>query len=700
MRPNKVYKIIKIFLLTIILPAFLILMYKYKKMFPPKILPEGFEKYNVPPEEYAIVILGSDVVEKLYKKNLTGYAMSVEKVYGPKEDKSIDNLKLSFNSIISGYQKWKLITNREQFEIIKQRKKFDLEQKKELIRAGLINTQKYAEFLTESEKLQINYDVFLRWRYKNVDETLCELTCEIVNRSNSVVEVVSSVIFTHPVIYKNYIKIIKLLNYFSYISSGYIVLVVFIVFTLLVNLNLKKKKIISNLSLIEQEIYNLIQNGSFTTALKMIDTVLDFLPDYSPIFAIKERLMVVTKNDPEKAQQAYVRYSNLKTKFHSGLLSQVEMSELNSIEESLDLPEVVKFVSLCKTYTKLLEINTLLSLRKEKVLKLISAGSLEQAKNELDKLQNEKILTEYQLLTNTLKDENPSFFQVSLPPYDNFLELVRDVNEKIIISKQKLEEAKKLVSEGDIYQAEELLKETIMLNQDLEEAKKLYKEINEAKNITAIKLVSEKINEEIVIIKKDVISIFRRDKKHPDIEVNLPQISRDKHLKISIFENEVIAEDENSTNGTFVCGKKILKCQLQNGDIINLAGIYEIITHIYYGKSEKLKDNQQVRDTIPSEIKISIQNSTVTSQVIGLFLNTQDNRKYIIIPSVIDKSWKIALPLKLSAAGFEYSEDENSKIKILFNNGVIMLGLEEQYSILLVGKVLEFKGYRYKVEKY
>lgn len=94
-----------------------------------------------------------------------------------------------------------------------------------------------------------------------------------------------------------------------------------------------------------------------------------------------------------------------------------------------------------------------------------------------------------------------------------------------------------------------------------------------------LKFTPEKFGKEIHIFKKDTITIFCKDK-----HINGPRISCDHHLKISIVENKVILENQNSINRTYLGKERILCAEIEDGYIINLAHVYKMTFHIYRGR--------------------------------------------------------------------------------------------------------------------
>ena len=76
------------------------------------------------------------------------------------------------------------------------------------------------------------------------------------------------------------------------------------------------------------------------------------------------------------------------------------------------------------------------------------------------------------------------------------------------------------------------------------------------------------INQQITPIVKDVTRFGRQ--LDNDIVLQEESISRN-HAEIGIEGGEYILTDKQSTSGTFVNGRRIVRCVLNSGDLISLA---------------------------------------------------------------------------------------------------------------------------------
>lgn len=691
MNPRKIYFISKILLLTLVVPLIFLLMFFYYKTFPLKILPEGFEKYNISPEEFAVVILANDVIERLSKKNLRGYAMCAENIEGPQTLQEIEGLVITFNSVLAKYDGWSLLADKKQTELLKQRKKLDFESKKELIKAGLIDPQKYVNFLIASDLIKVNYDIMLKWRFATADRILCELVCEIINRATMVKEVVSSVVFTNPAVYKKYTSAVKFLTYASYISSGYISVILFFVFTSAMYIELKKKSLLKILPLKEEEINKLIKNGSYTSALKTIEQLLNFFPESSWLIALKERLLIVTKNEPKKAEQAYVRYVNLKTKLARNIiLSDEETQQLKSLPDQLALPEINELVAKYERYINALKLRQQINAEVQYIKMLTEAGELSKAETELDSLSKAEMLEEYKNVELQTKNEDKFLTVLN----EDIKSLRVNIRQKLKTSMECLEKAKNLISyKGSITEAENLLRSALKNNMDLKEARTILTKIEKSKKAKKLHLLPEKVGKHILIFKKDSITFFRKDKKLPDVEIEDPRVSRDRHLKICILENKVIAEDEGSTNGTYYRGQKINRVELEDGDILNLANVYEIVIHIY--RKRKFLHKTLIDSNNLEGYKLGQPAKTQLQKVYGIFIETKDINCIVLPQRDTSEETYSEVPVSFSLAGIGY--DESSDTFISVHDNVIIFSTSKERKILCSDETIEYKGVSYRV---
>lgn len=76
-----------------------------------------------------------------------------------------------------------------------------------------------------------------------------------------------------------------------------------------------------------------------------------------------------------------------------------------------------------------------------------------------------------------------------------------------------------------------------------------------------------------------------------DIVIEDPRISR-MHAQIRQFQDNYLIIDLNSTGGTYVNGKKVVKKVLQPGDVISLAGVSMIFNMDFSGSSKEDRDTQ------------------------------------------------------------------------------------------------------------
>jgi pSer/pThr/pTyr-binding forkhead associated (FHA) protein len=78
------------------------------------------------------------------------------------------------------------------------------------------------------------------------------------------------------------------------------------------------------------------------------------------------------------------------------------------------------------------------------------------------------------------------------------------------------------------------------------------------------------LNAQIIPLNKPVTTMGRLLEN--DVVINDPAVSR-YHAEIHLEENQFVLVDKESTGGTFLNNKKILRAVLYSGDLISLAGL-------------------------------------------------------------------------------------------------------------------------------
>jgi hypothetical protein len=157
--------------------------------------------------------------------------------------------------------------------------------------------------------------------------------------------------------------------------------------------------------------------------------------------------------------------------------------------------------------------------------------------------------------------------------------------------------------------------------------------------------------------------------------------------------NQIIAQDQNSKNGTKIAGETLkngAKRIINDGDIIDFSGVYQLTAHIYRGKRE---DKQTVivgQETITP----GVINERDKGEILSVVLEGSDDRIFIILISKV--------PIKFSSVGITY--DNSSDIFICRDNDVCFIKFPDSnrgkvIEIIYPGKEIEYEGVYYVVSE-
>ncbi|MBU2567293.1 MAG: FHA domain-containing protein [Elusimicrobia bacterium] len=661
------------------------LIYFYRQLFPERIIPAGYEKYNITPAEYAIAMVGKDIVKQSQGKKLRGYIVSLKNIVGP-IDEEIEKLKKDINLALGQYNGWMVIAPEEQLNEIKKRKNEDIARKKSLISAGFIDPEAYIRFQIQGDRIRVDYDIMAEWKWLPGSIENCQIIVTVINRSSGKAEFSSDVSFTHPVYFKKYRNIQQAILYGTYISSGIFgSAFLFFIITSSV-LVLKRRKLEKLVPEAMQKLEEYIQKGSYTGANSLVSQQLDFFPANTDFIAFKHRLMVVTKDNPRRAEESYVRYINLGTKLRQNVcLTDEEYDDLKNLPQYLELPEITEMIAKYQKFIEGHNICKKIRQKQEQIRMFIDNGELSKAQEEMDSLYKDDSWVEYKSLVSMPEMATQ---RLALPSPDNFDNIREEVENRFKASKENVNRAEEHISKGEISEAEELLKEVVKTNKDLREsAENILSNIEKSRKSEKLCLKPEKIGKEIVVFKKDTITLARKARGTPDIDINNLKVSRDNHLKLCIVENKVIAEDLNSAGGTYHRGEKITRSQMEDGDILDISHSYRMTVHICRGR--EIVQSTLVPGTIPSEMKIDPRDIDEHQKISGLFIEA-DDRNIIVLAGN-----EPAIPIAFKSIGIVYEKSGDCQISV--KDGVIVLRTPDTSQILCDGSNVDYKGIRYRI---
>jgi len=637
-----------IFILTCLFLIFP-LIYFYYVLFPP----------NIISVENALSSFSKNFIREVKKKKLRGYISSVEKIDGI-TDGSVQKLVPVFNLILSNYSGWKvLITENERKEI---KDRINLYMKRW---GGIVGYDSLYKFIKKEANAirRLKYYPQVKCEFIPGEKKLILLNFSIVDFGAKSNILTISTRFTHPLYYEKIKKRERIIKYGTYIS---ILLIIFMYLSYLliylyqrISLSIKRRKIKKTFPEIMERLENYFNKGHFVAADNLINQCLKVLPENTDLIAFKERLEDYCGGDPKRAQIAYVEMLKLKKRIsvsNEGEIPALEHQEREKVKELI--PYCPELKTLYEEYSKLAS-EKIIKREIGLVLSLLREGRLKQAREEADKL-----LHQY-------------------PSNKDIINLLERIEEQDKEAKNYLKEAKEEFNKMNVENALKLLEESLKLNQELEEADEMKYRIIKAKEIKKIMLKPEKIGKEIIILNQETVTFGR---ENTDIVISHPQISR-KHLKISMVDDKVIAEDLNSTNGTFHRGNRIDKlAEIVDGDILNLAGVYQLIIHIIYSNRGQVSQLTQ-------QAEITLQNfaepNNTKKGVSGIYIEASD-RDYIILRN--------SVPLDLKPIGISF--EKISKYQLVNREGIIFLSTSQKAYFLYPGEKIQEKGLIYTVKKY
>lgn len=632
-----------------------------------------FRKYEVKEYKLQISKLLDDIYQKSYEKNFKGTLSELKEIKGPEKDETINSLfineiKMGFLSKDSPYI---LIIEPSEFEK-------EIKELKESLKSRNVSDETISDIIIRKTRKAIkvpDYRAELKWNWEDKSNGYIRLNFKI----SSVNFIESSVVITHPEYEKNYYakkEFFKVLFYiFSLISAVSMLIIIY----LEMGLFLLKKKLIKNITGLKETVENYVRDGSFVAAYNEIEKFLKYLPDNSDLISLKENLMVKTNNNPEKAERMYRDYKNIEAKVRGrGKVKKEDLDDLKEINKSIPFEGIAEVIGKIE---RIIEENE----TKEKSFKakqLIKEGKLEEAESLIENIN-------YLPRTDEEKSEKLIGFEGELKEINESIEKIRKDSEKIF------NEAMDFLKSGEIKKAKDLLKSAVEKNKNLDEARKILNEIEKSKDSEKYFLTPAKteIGKKIFIFKKKELTLFRKDKKEPDIELNFQTVSRDAHLEIALIMNQIIAQDQNSKNGTKIAGEIIRnnsKIAIDDGYVLDFNGAYQMTAHIYKGGIFNQKTVMVGQETVVP----GIINKKDKSEILSAVFEGSDDRIFIILISKV--------PIKFSSIGITY--DNSSDIFICNDDGVCFIKFPDSETgkateIIYPGKEIEYKGVCYIVRE-
>lgn len=526
-----------------------------------------------------------------------------------------------------------------------------------------------------------DYSADVSWTWINKEQGYILLTIKI----NSVSEFIEAKTeITHPSFAKDYKSKKEFLKILFYTSSviSFISLIIF--FFIEITLRLSSKKALESIDEIKEKVYSFANSGQFVAAMNEVEKYLALLPDNSSLIALKNQILIKTKNNPFEGEKAFNKLKVITSKLEGRGIDRITEDDLKELKEISEKIEVENIGAMIGKIERIIETKSALdrlSQTNAKAKILLEQGLPEEALKELEKAKEDLYIT------NQTATSLGSELKLALPSPDIIENIILKAQEKIKQSNDDLNEAKKLLTKGEIKRSYELFTKAFSNNKSLSEAQKIIELMEKSKKSEKIILIPKKIGKKIIIIKKDLITIFRKDKKNPDIEISARTVSRDAHLKIALVGDKLIAQDEYSTYGTKIGGNIIKdgsKCEIEDGDIINFNDGYIMTAHIFRFGDESFYDETTLEQTIIKEPERPSKKGKISSIV----FEGEDDRIFIML---ID-----SVRVSLKSTGIIY--DKNGRYTIKQQDGIVGFIFDEKIEILSPGLEFEYKGIKYEVD--
>jgi len=324
----------------------------------------------------------------------------------------------------------------------------------------------------------------------------------------------------------------------------------------------------NNLPGVMEKLEELVSSGHFIAAGQLVESQLKLFPDYSDLVAFRERLEDFTGGNPKKAQEAFVESLKLKKiieKAQSRGLSGVDLLPLDDVDKIKGLlpynPELQSEISVYKQF-------------EEKKRRLDELAPALQACRRL--VEQNKQLSAWKSCEE---------LYAGAPDSEDARNLLAQISAALKEERSLIEDAKQKITNGQISEASQLLDNALEINIESKEATILRLKIDSASSRSSLLLSGVDADEQVLMI-LDTSAVIGRssDENQPDIAVTDKLVSR-RHLRMSIVDDKVIAEDLRSVNGTTVNGEKIEVARLSTGDKLELGGVVEYSVYIHTEQS-------------------------------------------------------------------------------------------------------------------
>lgn len=473
-----------------------------------------------------------------------------------------------------------------------------------------------------------------------------------------------------------YISLYKSVNFFMIVIAVLGIIALFYLLFHLILFQLNKKKASLNHDDFIEKVKNFINAKSFVAASKMLERYHELDPDNPDVIALKTRLEIVIKNydsngDPKKAEAAIILIDASRKKINEG---------------------------------KMLEQNEKLALRRlpahEAELVIEESQQIEKAGNSKKEIEMICISCESMLETGDIRKakaeaEKQIRKMADVEGREKLKTIILELDKRMKENEKKFNEVLDLIAKESFGKAKTLLREIQVTDRTYPEAMALLEEIELSESTSVYKLKPEKTGKNLVIYKKEVIMFARPDREEPDVAIANGAISRDKHFKLVVVNSKVIGEN-HGTNGTTISGQQIEKAEIESGDVVNIAKVYQMTIYIARGENSDSSANSRVTaqrtmmdgdqdESISSTIKKN--SSKGKKGVSGVFISASESNYIMLIKKV---------PNLFTTVGIVF--DEAASLSFGLENEVAFLATPDGVQIVAPGKTIGYKGIKYIVE--
>lgn len=637
--------------------------------------------YEIKKDKKELALLAGDIFEKSAAKKFSGTIPELKTLSGPESDKYLEEALLPELKV-------QLLDQKSPYASIIDPAEYESRIKalrNDLIARG-VSGEVIAKTITKKvrkAKKAPDYNVELAWTWVDKDKGYLQLVFKI----SAVDFIEAKTIITHPAYEKRYLSRKHFFTALAWVSGAAMAVCLLMLAGLTLAFKLRAGKAFAALPALKEKAAEFANAGQFQAALNEIERYSLYLPEDSELIGLKNQLLIKTKGNPARAEQAYNKLRFIQGKLEGRGLDKIndkDLEDLRMIADAIEVENVGAIIGRIEGQLHSKIAGAQITAARSRAKALLENGRPAEAARELEKVQQDPAMNEYAGLLLGMDDNA----RRALPAPDSLKTIHGDAEEIIRKSQADLAEAKNLLDRGEVAGSEELLKKAFSANRDLTEADGLLGKIEKSRKAEKLVLSPEKIGRKVFVFKKEVITVFRRDLKEPDIDINFKTVSRDGHLKIAVVGNKVLAEDQNSRAGTKIGGQEVKgagsKLEINDGDILDFTGAYRMTAHICRGGGACAAPTVSGTTAISAAPRPESQEAKNIGAVV---FEGEDDRNFIMLLE--------SAPVAFKSIGLVY--EKTGDCSICLKDGAAMLLTPEHAEILYPGAKIDHKGVRYKI---